>query len=108
MIGLREGASQLRAERKAFKLSSSRGAWRWREGGEGRTGRRTRELERGREMERKKGGYGRWGLRMEKKGGKKGFENQRNAWRREKSRKAEKSKEKKRNWEKKNGAELKN
>jgi len=38
-----------------------------------RTGRRTRELKKGREMEREKGEYVRWGLRMEKEGVKKGL-----------------------------------
>lgn len=108
MIGLREGASQLRAERKAFKLSSSLGAWRRREGGEGRAGRRTRGLKGGRETERKKGACVRCSQVWKRSRGRERFENQRQTRRREKSRKGQRSKGKKRNWEQKACAELKN
>lgn len=51
---------------------------RWRKGGQGRTG-RTREIKAGRGMERKKGTYVRWGLRMLKGRERKGSEDQRDA-----------------------------
>lgn len=59
-------------------------------------------------MARKKGGVCEMRIKNEKGRVEKGFENQRNARRREKNRKGEKSKGKKRNWEQKDSAELKN